>query len=220
MCSAGGGADRLSAGQVQRLRCLLVEELVEEADVGEGSSGHDRVVTTPRAVRVVVPGTHAAKARRLATQKARPCPAHSPPAGQVARCGAAPRDVPGGRDVVGGDGVPQVQQHVGVQDGRGGPELLGLGRREKRQSRSCWGGMALRKWATHQPLEEGRRLDVGGLGVPAVERVRRGHQGVPALVYLLWGQDRVVSLPGGRGLAFPPPLQEASPQSSGRPPGT
>lgn len=49
--------DRLSAGQVDRLRRLFVEELVEETDVGERPSGHDGVVASARAVRVVVTRT-------------------------------------------------------------------------------------------------------------------------------------------------------------------
>lgn len=46
--------DRLSARQVERLRRLFVEELVEETDVSERPSGHDGVVASARAVRVVV----------------------------------------------------------------------------------------------------------------------------------------------------------------------
>lgn len=40
-------ADRFSSWQVDGLWCLLVEELVKEADVGKRPSGHDGVVTSP-----------------------------------------------------------------------------------------------------------------------------------------------------------------------------
>lgn len=40
---------------------LLVEKLIEETDVGERPSGHNGVVTSPRAVRVVVSGVQTAK---------------------------------------------------------------------------------------------------------------------------------------------------------------
>ena len=48
-------ADRFSCGQVNGLRRLLVEELVEEADVCERPSGHHSVVPSTGAVWVVVP---------------------------------------------------------------------------------------------------------------------------------------------------------------------
>lgn len=35
-------------------RCLSVQELVEETDVGERATGHHSIVATPRAVRVEV----------------------------------------------------------------------------------------------------------------------------------------------------------------------
>lgn len=47
-------ADRLSSRQVDGLRPLLVEELVEETDVCKRPSGHDGVVPSAGAVRVEV----------------------------------------------------------------------------------------------------------------------------------------------------------------------
>lgn len=47
-------SDRFSSGQVNRLGCLLVDELVKETNVGERPSGHHSVVTSTGAIGVVV----------------------------------------------------------------------------------------------------------------------------------------------------------------------
>lgn len=47
-------ADRLSSRQVDGLRSLLVEKLVEETDVRKRPSGHDGIVSSAGAVRVEV----------------------------------------------------------------------------------------------------------------------------------------------------------------------
>lgn len=52
---------RFSCRQVDGLWRLLVEKLIEETDVGKRPSGHNGVVTSPRAVRVVVSGVQTAK---------------------------------------------------------------------------------------------------------------------------------------------------------------
>lgn len=51
---------------------------------------------------------------------------HSPPVAQVACRRAVPGDVPCRRNVVCGDRVSKVQQHVGVIDGFGWLQLHGL----------------------------------------------------------------------------------------------
>ena len=50
---------------------------------------------------------------------------------------------------------------------------------------------------THQAAEERGGLDVGGLGVPGVQLVRRSAQGVPALVHFLQ-EEKTLGL-GGLG---------------------
>lgn len=58
-------ADRVSSGQVDGLWSLLVEELVEETNVGKRAPGHDGVVTSARAVRVEVPRVQPAHTHKL-----------------------------------------------------------------------------------------------------------------------------------------------------------
>ena len=87
--------ERGAGGQVEGAGAGLGHQLVDEADVAEGSPGHDGVVTSPRAERVEVPGVEAA-------------------GGEVAGGGGVARDGSGRRDVVSGHAVAQVQQHRGA----------------------------------------------------------------------------------------------------------
>lgn len=44
-------------------RCLLVYELVEEADIGEGASCHDRIVASARPIRVKLSRSESGKGK-------------------------------------------------------------------------------------------------------------------------------------------------------------
>lgn len=61
-------SDRLSGREVNGLGCLLVEEFVKEADVGKRPSGHDGIVTSPGAVRVVLSRTQTVRHRQSETE--------------------------------------------------------------------------------------------------------------------------------------------------------
>ena len=72
--------------------------------------------------------------------------------------GAVPVDASGRTDMVGCDGISEVEQHVGVVD------RLELGKVDR------------------HGVEERRVLDVGRVLIPRVEVTRGGLQAVPALV--------------------------------------
>src|ERR671916_2055680 len=129
----------LPVGEVDGVAALLLHELVTQADVAEGAAHHHLVVAAPRAVGVEVARVHALAYKVLPGRHLR---------GDRARR----------RDVVGGDRVPDLDEHAGPLYV---PQGLRFGR---------------------EVLEEGRLLDVGGVGVPLVE-VAGGHVHlVPLLV--------------------------------------
>src|SRR5918997_4650627 len=137
----GGLVDRrlLPVGEVDRVAAFLLHELVPEANVAEGAPHHHLVVAAPGAVGVEVARVHALAYEVLPGRHLR---------GDRARR----------RDVVGGDRVPDLDEHAG-------PLYVPQGLRFGREA-----------------LEEGRLLDVGGVGVPLVE-VAGGHVHlVPLLV--------------------------------------
>ena len=70
----------------------LPNELVDEADVGEGSPGHDGVVATTGAVRVELARCHALGAQELGRR-------------------AVPGDATGWADVVGSYGVAEIKEN-------------------------------------------------------------------------------------------------------------
>jgi hypothetical protein len=98
--------ESLARRHVNSLGGSLADHLVDQADVGEGTTNHDFVITTTStvAVEVVLLNTTGF---------------------QVASSRRALGDVTSRADVIGGDRVTEVQQAVGVLDGseRSGFEL-------------------------------------------------------------------------------------------------
>ena len=88
----------LTGGDVNCLGRGLPDELVDDSNVAEGSSGHDSVVASPGAEAVELPGIES-------------------PAVQVSGRGRLPGDGPGWRDVIRRHGVAQVEQGVRASDG-------------------------------------------------------------------------------------------------------
>ena len=120
----GGAIDGLGSG--------LANELVDQTDVGEGTTGHDLVVTTPGTVGVELLGLNTVLV-------------------EVTGSGGLARDVSGGGDVIGGDRVSDVQQDVGTLDvgGLGGLE----GHAVKVRGKTDVGGLGV-------PLVQGGLVDL------------------------------------------------------------
>lgn len=112
-----------------------VAHLVTDTDVGEGSSGHDEIVASSGAVGVEVLGVDAVGLEPLGG-------------------GGGSGDLAGRRDVVGGDGVTNVEEAVGALDVGDNWEFLG------------------------HTGEEGGLVDVGALG-PSVDLTGLGLQTLP-----------------------------------------
>ena len=116
----------LLGGAIDGLGSSLADELVDQTNVGEGTTGHNLVVTTPGTVGVELLGLNTVIV-------------------EVTGSGGLARDVSGGGDVIGGDGVANVQEDVGTGD------VGGLGGLEG------------------HTVEVRRETDVGGVGVPLVQ---------------------------------------------------
>ena len=85
----------LTGRNVHGLGADLVNELVDEADVGEGTTSHDLVVTSAGTVGVEVLGGNTLLL-------------------EVASSGRVGSNLTSRRDVISGDGVTDVKEHVGV----------------------------------------------------------------------------------------------------------
>lgn len=96
----------LASGLMDGDRALFADQLVQQADVGEGTAGHDLVVTTARTVRVEV----------LALDSA---------LSEEARSGGILGDVSGGRNVIGSDEISEIEQARGALDLSHGSVRLG-----------------------------------------------------------------------------------------------
>ena len=123
-------------------------ELVAEADVGERPADHDLVVPAARAV-----GVEVLRSDALIDE---------PSSGRAVR-----RDRTRGRDVIGGDRVPELGETAGVRD---------VGERLRRSGHA---------------VEERRPVHVGGGVVPLVAISTREHEAVPPLVAVV---DRAVGV--------------------------
>lgn len=134
----GGVADveLFPRGDVDGLGADGGDQLVDDPGVGEGASGHDLVVSSPGSVGV--------KVHLLDSFF-----------GEVPGGGGVLGDASRGGDVVGGDGIPEAAEDVGVAD------VGDLGESEFRR------------------LEEGRVVDVGRSLFPLVSLGGLGLEGVP-----------------------------------------
>src|SRR4051794_19837837 len=80
-------------------------EVIPQANVGEGAANHDFVIATPGAIRVELRWP-------------------DPLLDQVSPCRAISRDAPGGRDVIGRHGVADEHQYAGALNVRRWTELV------------------------------------------------------------------------------------------------
>jgi len=128
----------LTRGDVHGCGANLRHHLVDETHVGEGATSHNLIVTSTGTVRVVVLGSNTTLL-------------------EVAGSRRVLGDLAGRRDVISSDRITDVQEAVGVDDGRARFDLS-LSR-----------------------LEEGRVVDVGGDIVPIVELTLRSFKVLPHL---------------------------------------
>ena len=75
--------------------------LVSDTDIGKGTTHHDLVISTATSERIEIPSVNATL-------------------GQPLPCGTGSREGASWRDVVGGDGIGQFEQHLGSLDGLNG----------------------------------------------------------------------------------------------------